>query len=239
MSGSPFGILEYNTAKDASEKSAEAQIRASDTAANTLLTIDERGRADTAPWREAGKNALAALYEKIKAGPGAFNLEDTPGYAFGLNEGVKTLERGAAAKGGLLSGGAQKSLIKFGQDYGETKYNAELDNFLRRYYESLTPYQSLAGIGLTSSGMAANSGANMANSLANIYQNQGNALAGSYINKANALTGVMSNQFGQANNALNNYFTWKGYQQQPTGYGGYSGGSGYSGGAGGGGGGGG
>ena len=67
------------------------------------------------------------------------------------------MERSAASKGSLLSGGSLKAAQRYGQDYATNEY----DNFLRRYYDranfaqnqyynKLQPYQSLAGVGQTS-----------------------------------------------------------------------------------------
>lgn len=51
------------------------------------------------------------------------DLENDPGYQFGLNEGRKALEGSAAARGGLFSGAAGKALTRYGNDYAGTKFN--------------------------------------------------------------------------------------------------------------------
>jgi hypothetical protein len=67
---------------------------------------------------------------------GAAEFQSDPGYAFRVQEGTKALERSAAAKGGLLSGGTGKALERYGQglatqEYGDafnrafTTYNAK------------------------------------------------------------------------------------------------------------------
>ena len=64
------------------------------------------------PWLQAGQWATNALRQKIEAGPGDYTK--SPGYEFRLGEGVKTLERGAAARGNLLSGAQSKALVEYG-----------------------------------------------------------------------------------------------------------------------------
>ena len=51
-----------------------------------------------------------------------FNFQTDPGYEFRLNEGQRVLERGAAAAGGLLSGGFGRRAIRYGQDYASNEY---------------------------------------------------------------------------------------------------------------------
>ncbi len=100
-------------------------------------------RADMAPWRTQGQRAVNALGRRVEAGPGTF--EKSPGYEFTREEGLKGIERAAGAMGGLRSGRHLKAAGRYATDLASTEY----DNFLRRYYQSLTPLQSLAGVGMT------------------------------------------------------------------------------------------
>jgi hypothetical protein len=59
---------------------------------------------------------------------GAF-LRSQPGYQFQLGEGQRAIERSAAARGGLLSGGAGRALERYGQDYASTKYDDLFNKF--------------------------------------------------------------------------------------------------------------
>lgn len=113
-----------------------------------------QSREDLAPWRESGATAVKSLADKVAAGPG--ELTKSPGYQFRLDEGTRALNRSAAARGTLGSGAQQKNLLRYGQNYATNEY----DNFLNRYYQSLTPLQSLSGLGLTSTGQTAQLGAN-------------------------------------------------------------------------------
>jgi len=135
---------------------ADAATDAADQSTATTWKMYEQNRADIAPWREAGSNAVKTLLDKINAGPGSYT--ESPGYQFRLGEGLKSIDRTAAAKGGALSGSAIKAAQRYAQDYATNDY----DNYLSRYYQSLTPYQSLAGLGQTSAGQTASLGANAA-----------------------------------------------------------------------------
>ncbi len=186
------GIVGASASKSAANKQADAAREATD----VQLQMFREGQEATAPWREKGKEALNTLAAKIAAGPGKF--ETSPGYEFRLGEGTKAIERSAAAKGGLFSGRVGMELQRYGQGEASKEYN----NWLANYYQSLAPYQSLAGVGQTTAMEGSRAGNAIA---ANVGQNTlaaGQAAAGGDINRANALTGAM-------NSGANNYLTWK------------------------------
>lgn len=111
------------------------------------------------PWRAAGVNALNRIearefnvpgefrattglpgeFRAKTALPGAFtgqvNMQADPGYQFRLSEGLKALDRQAAARGGLISGSALKGAQRYGQDYASGEYQ-------NAYNRALTEYQS-------------------------------------------------------------------------------------------------
>lgn len=136
----------------------------------------------------------------IQKGPGEFIPEEDPGYEFGYQESVeKPLLRGAAATGRLGDGRTMKELTRYASDYASTKY----DNFLSRYYDSLKPLQSMAGIGQTT---AAQSSQNALVTGQNIAQRQvgaGEARASGYIDQGNVWGGAVS---GLGQNALDYYY---------------------------------
>ena len=185
-----------------SKKAADAQENAADSAAGSQYAalqmqrdMYRQSRDDLKPWRKKGEWALSELKQQLLAGPG--NFKASPGYKFRLNEGIKSLDRSAAARGRLLSGAQDQALIDYGQAMGSNEYQ----NFLNQYYNALTPYQSLAGLGQTTAGQTAQVGQNTANSLANIYANMGNtamtagdARASGYVGTANSI----NNTLGQA-----------------------------------------
>ena len=194
MGGS--ALLNAGLGYSSAGKAADAQTDAAKIASRTQLQMFEEGRADMAPWRTAGVNALDRLSTKVAAGPGEYT--ESPGYAFRTAEGQKAIERSAAARGGLLSGRAGKELMRYGQDYATNDY----DNFLRRYYESLNPDQSLAGLGQTTASQGAAQGNAVAGQIGQNTLASGNAQAGGYINQSNAVTGGI-------NSGINNYLMWK------------------------------
>jgi hypothetical protein len=185
---------------DSSRKAANTQADAAKNATSIDWEMYNQNRKDYAPWREAGKNALSLLESKVNAGPGEFT--ESPGYEFRLKEGQKTLERSAAARTGVLGGDTERALVRYGQDYATNEY----DNFLSRYYQSLTPYQSLSDVGQTATAGTVNAGTNAANQIASNAIQAGNAQATGYINNANAISGGVQSA---GNNMLAAYSLWK------------------------------
>ena len=159
----------------------------------------------------------------LTQGPGEFT--ESPGYQFRLGEGVKALDRSAASRGRLRSGAQDKALIRYGQDYATNEY----DMFLNRYYQSLNPWFSMAGMGQISVNAGGNQAVQTGQGVASSIMAGGAARASGYINTANATNMASYN----AGNIMGRYGQnwWGGggggyYYPSVTGYqsGGYAGG---------------
>jgi hypothetical protein len=199
-------IISSIVSSDSSRKAANAQADAAKNATEVQWGMYKQNREDYAPWRMAGENAVESLSRKVAAGPGDFYK--SPGYDFRLAEGNKALERSAASRTGALGADTERALIRYNQDYASGEYQ----NFLNQYYQSLTPYQSLAGLGMTATTGVTNAGTNAANQIAQSQMALGNAQAAGTINQANAITGSIQSGF---NNAISGYNAWR-QSQQPS-----------------------
>ena len=133
------------------------------------------------------------LVGMIERGPGEFT--ESPGYQWTLQQGLNAQQNALSAMGQNRSGKHIKSATQYAEGLASTEY----DNFLSRWYQSLTPYQSLAGLGMTGAQTTAQAGANAAGGMANAQIYGGNAQAQGYINQSNALTGAIQ---GGANQLL-------------------------------------
>jgi hypothetical protein len=115
------------------------------------------------------------------------DLQNEPGYQFGLSEGEKGINRATAARGGYDSGSTLKSLMKYNQDYAGTKYDAA---FNRDQIYKNQVYNQLAGIsgtGQTATAQTAALGANASNQIGAAYQNAGDARAAGIVGVGNAV----------------------------------------------------
>jgi hypothetical protein len=136
---------------------------------------------------------------------GMSDFQTDPGYAFRMSEGMKGLERSAAARGGLLSGGTLKGIQRFGQDLASQEYTNAFNRYQTNRAAQLNPLQSLAGVGQTSANTLGAAGTQFANTMGNIGMNQANvqgnaamARASAYGNTLNQLSGLAGGYFGRS-----------------------------------------
>jgi len=178
---------------NASSQAASTQAAASDKAAQLQYQQFQETKALQEPWRQAGIGALNKLiplsdYKNFSMA----DFQADPGYAFRLGEGQKALERSAAARGGLLSGGTGKALQRFGQDYGSQEYTNAFNRYQTERAARLQPLQSLAGVGQTATNTIGQAGQNMATNVGEAIGSGAAARASGYVGGANALTGGLN-----------------------------------------------
>jgi hypothetical protein len=176
------------------------------------------------PWRQAGTNALAQMQGGAFAQPEAFRFgagdyQADPGYAFRLAEGQKALDRQAAARGGLMSGGALKAAQRYGQEMGSQEfgnaYNRALTGYNANVARSDTGYNrlaSLAGVGQTATGQLGAAGQNMTSGISNALGSYGQGASNAAINAGQAIAAGQLGAGATYNNALGTMAS--GYQNQ-------------------------
>lgn len=198
---------------DAAEGAAETQAASTDRAAALQDKQFQQTRKDQLPFLEAGYkgqnrlldllglsgNAGAQGYGSMARNFGMSDFEQDPGYAFRMSEGLKALDRTAAARGGMLSGAALKGAQRYGQDLGSQEYQNAYNRYQTNRANILNPLQSLSGQGQTTANTLGTAGQNYATNAGNAYMNAGNAAASGYVGSANA----WSNALGGAVNSYN------------------------------------
>jgi hypothetical protein len=212
-------LIGANAAKGAATTQADAQTQANQLAYSQYI----QQRADLQPFVNAGAGAQNKLlgYLGLPGGtPGTdfgkytkdftsadFLANQDPGYSFRFTEGLKALDRSAAAKGGLISGGALKAATRFGQDLGSQEYQNAYNRYQNNRTNQLAPLFSLTGSGQSSAaGQAAASG-NYASAAGAGLTNVGAANAAGTVGAANALT-----------NGLGSYLAYSGQQDMINAY---------------------
>ena len=201
----------------AASKSASAARRAAATQAASADRATELQREQyydqvsrQEPFRQAGLTSTNELMRQFglagdaqSAGYGnllrdfaASDFQADPGYQFRLSEGMKALDRAAAARGGYLSGGA----LKAGQRYAQDAASQEYANAYNRYnqnrsmrYQMLTGQQTAGANATNAQNQAAQ---NYATNAGNAMMNAGAARASGYLGSAyanNALIGGLTN----------------------------------------------
>jgi len=155
----------------ASKSAANTQAASADRAIDLQERMFNKQLELQEPFRQAGVNAL----NKIESGDIMGSMD--PSYSFRFQEGLKALDRSAAARGGLLSGGALKAAQRYGQEFASNEFGNAYNRLASR-----------AGFGQTAStnmgGAAGSFGANAGN----LMTGAGAARASGYVGGANALT---------------------------------------------------
>jgi hypothetical protein len=191
----------------ASKKAASTQADAANRAADLQMQQFERQVELQEPWRQAGITALNKLTPlATEYTPfGMDQFQQDPGYAFRMSEGMKALERSAAARGGLLSGGMLRGAQRYGQDLASQEYMNAFNRYQAERNARLNPLQSLAGVGQTATNQLGQAGQAMASNVGQALGAAAQARASGYVGGANALTQGLGTylNYQQGQNYLN------------------------------------
>jgi hypothetical protein len=199
---------------NAAKSAASTQAQATADANQVLYKMYQEQKALQEPYRAAGitgqnkllelmgldGNAGAADYGKYAKDFSMSDFTADPGYAFRLSEGQKALERSAAARGGLVSGGTGKALTRFGQDMGSQEYTNAFNRYQTNRANQLNPLGSLmtsgqnaaANLGSAAGSYGANVGSNITSGAA--------ATAAGQVGSTNALTGGLNTYLNYSSN---------------------------------------
>jgi hypothetical protein len=174
----------------ASSKAADTQAEAADRATAEQRRQFNKQVALQQPLIDARNNALPDLIAASYYSPFDYNAyQNDPGVGFRLREGLKTLDRSAAARGALLGGNQLRGITQFGQDLASQEYTNAFNRYQAERQAKLGPLQSLVGLGQTSANTVGNAAAQYGNAMAENQIARGNMRASSYMGAANALTG--------------------------------------------------
>jgi hypothetical protein len=170
-----------------------------------------------------GFGSLMQPYGQQFTAPTDLTEQNDPGYQARLALGTDALQRSAAARGGVLTGGTAKALDTYAQDYASNEYGNVYNRALNTFNSNYNQYNqnqtnqynrlaSLAGIGQqtaqqlgslgqqTAQGVSSNL-LGTAQSMGQDYQNAGAANASGYYNTAQSI----NNGIGGSLNALSQY----------------------------------
>jgi hypothetical protein len=194
----------------ASKKAASTQADAANRAADLQMQQFERQVELQEPWRQAGITALNKLTPlATEYTPfGMEQFQQDPGYAFRMQEGMKALERSAAARGGLLSGGMLRGAQQYGQGLASQEYMNAFNRYQAERNARLNPLQSLAGVGQTATNQLGQAGQAMASNVGQALGAAAQARASGYVGGANALAQGLGTylNYQQGQNYLNARF---------------------------------
>ena len=221
-------LLGSESSSNAADTAAQASGAASAASIAEQRRQYDQNRADQAPYLAAGTGAVNRLGAGVGYGGefGAarpfdfqYNPNTDPGYAFRFSEGMKALDRSAAARGGLLSGPTLRGATRFGQDLAtgsrQNAFNEYLTGFNANTGERNALYNRLAGVagtGQTATGQIGAQGTNMASNIGNLNMtsaaNTGNAAMAAANARNSAFSGaanVLGRMYGGYGRGSNPY----------------------------------
>lgn len=168
------GYLSKRAANKGAQQGADAAAAAEMAGIEEQRRQYDLTRSDMAPWMQAGAGALGK--QQAFLGGDWSGFMNSPDYKYALDQGIGNMDKSAASRGSLFSGGHQRDLSQFNQGMALQNANG--------YWGKLA---GLSSTGNNTAGSLGQFGANMANGISNSYTNIGNARRSSY------------NQMGQNN----------------------------------------
>lgn len=192
--GAAASIFGGNRQADAAKDAAEAQTKATKLTIKAQEKALERQIGLQEPFRQTGVNALADYGTASQYTPfGMEQFQADPGYQFRMSEGMKALERSAASRGILQSGGTLKDITRFGQDAASQEYQNAFQRYLAERQQRLQPLEYRIGLGqAAASGQAANVGTSARN-VGQLTTSLGDIRSAGIMGQANAFTNTLGN----------------------------------------------
>jgi hypothetical protein len=222
-----FSALAGSIAQSGAQAGGDMAYGAATQAANQNLQEAQKARAAASPWTSSGTSAVGKITNLLGLGTltqqgnnqGIYWVDPTdakgaqtramadfqtdPGYQFRVDEGAKTLDRSAAARGLLRSGAQQKALTDFGQQMGSQEYGNYFDRLLK-----------VSGMGGESTAAANNTSAGLTQGAGNYLTQGGIARGSAYSDGAKS----MASGIGKGvNNTLAGAYMFGGFGKPSTG----------------------
>jgi homoserine kinase len=176
----------------ASLAGSKAQSKAAQKAAETQERMYKQTRADLLPYNTAGQSAVNNLTTNMAKYTAPVKMDEaqlrrTPGYQFNLQQGLKSVQNAAAARGLGNSGAALKGAAAYATGLADSTYQNQFNN---QVTNTTNAYNRLMGVGQLGENAAAQTGDYGTRTASNIGNNLiqgGTAQAAGYVGAANSL----------------------------------------------------
>jgi hypothetical protein len=162
----------------AAEKAQQLEQQNANQALGLQSNAQAQSQANLSPYVQSGQTALSKLNAMQPfSAPTAQQAAETPGYQFQLQQGLKTLQNSAAARGGLLTGGTSKAINDYAQGQAASNYGNTYNRALQTYQTNFGNQSSLANQGLQAGTSLSSLGQQNANASSGVLENSANAQA--------------------------------------------------------------
>jgi hypothetical protein len=188
----------------AAGNAADAQAQAANNASQLQWQQFQQMQQNLQPYMQLGTNSIPGLQSQLgKLGGMQFSfnpteqqLEQTPGYQFTLQQGLKGVDNAASAKGLNLSGAQMKGIGQYTTGLADQTYQQQYQNALQNFQanygvqsDQYNRLSGLVGLGQNSAAGVGNAGLQTANTAGNFLTSGANAQAAGMIGSANAING--------------------------------------------------
>lgn len=182
-------------------QAADKQSASADAASQMQWDMYDQTRKDLDPYKQAGDTSLKQLMGQM--GPDGYfsetysgqDIYNDPSYQFRLQQGQDSIQSGAAAQGGLLSGATQKALLNYGQQSASQEYGNAYNRFNADQTNQYNRLSNLVGVGQNAAAKVGNNGMQTAQAVANNTMAGANAQAAGTVAQANNWSNY-ANQLG-------------------------------------------
>lgn len=188
--GAAAGLVGTAMSNRGASRGADAAAQAQLAAIDEQRRQYDQTREDMMPWLTAGRGALGRL-EGLLANPDS--IQNSAAYQWRFNQGLQGLDRSAAARGNLFSGGHHADVLGYGQGMASQEYTDQWNRLA-----------GLAGVGQTTASNLGSFGANAASNVGNALGNIGQARQSMYQQQGQNYANLAYGLGGLANNWIQN-----------------------------------
>lgn len=201
-------------------KAASAQKKQTNAANALQQEMYDRAEDNLNPYMQTGLDANTELQNRLQelTSPVVMDqtaLEQTPGYQFTRDQGLKAVQNSAASRGLGISGASYKGAANYATGLADSTYQNQFNNAITNQGNAYNRLMGISGMGQNAAGNLAGFGQNSANQQGQNLTSLGNAQGASYMTQANALgnafqsvpdamyTNKLLGMYGNPNNGLN------------------------------------
>lgn len=205
------GVAGSAMSSSAANSAANTQANAANNASQLQWQQFQQMQQNLQPYMQLGNSSIPGLQSQLgKLGgmnfsfnPTEQQLEQTPGYQFTLQQGLKNTNNALAAKGLNLSGAQAKGIANYTTGLADQTYQQQYQNALQNFQtnygvqsDQYNRLSGLVGLGQNAAAGVGNAGLQTANTAGNFLTQGANAQAAGTIGSANAINsgiGAVSN----------------------------------------------
>lgn len=210
------GVASSAMSSSASKSAANTQANAANYSADLQNQQWQQTQANLKPYMDLGQSYINPLKDALSnpaltaqfSAPSTIQAQNSPGYQFTLQQGLKSVQNSAAARGLGVSGAALKGASNYTTGLADSTYNDVFNRALQTFntnYSSaannVNRLQSVVGNGQNAAATNGSLGAAAVGNIGNTLTSGANAQAAGTIGAANAL----SNGLNGISNGVTSY----------------------------------